>query len=297
MAAMLQMLHLASPRTARALFYVYTPDYTYMYSGIRCLHLLCHHLNRVGYRSYVNTQVTNPNLNTPFADAAMLDQFRQNGLTNIVIYPEIVAGNPLNAERVVRYLLNKPGFFTGAGVETYGADDFFLHYADEFLPQGLNSIKLRIPLVDHDVYRPTEQPMARDGFAVYADRYKPDVASFPAWITSHDIISRAAPRDPQSLASLYRRSRALITGERSSALSEAIHCGCPVIILPNEQFDYKPVVDFYDGYGFVLGFDRAGIETATKTVERAQKQYRMQFRGWDKALHAFAKQACRYFGL
>ena len=139
--------------------------------------------------------------------------------------------------------------------------------------------------------------MARNGFAVYADRYKPDIASFPTWITNFDIISRAAPRDPQSLATLYRHSRALITGERSSALNEAIHCGCPVIIIPNEQFDHKPVVDFYGGDGIVLGFDQTELETATRTVVRAEKQYREQFRGWDKALHAFAKQACSYFGV
>ena len=134
MVAVLQMLNLTPPWASRAIFYIYTPDYTYMHSGIRCLHLLCHHLNRLGYRSYVNTQVTNPNLNTPFADAAMLDQFRQDGLANIVIYPEVVAGNPLNAKYVVRYLLNRPGFFTGAGIETYGAADFFSTSPTNFSP-------------------------------------------------------------------------------------------------------------------------------------------------------------------
>ena len=283
--------------TRPVVFHVHAPHYTYMSSGIRCMHLLCHHLNRLGYRSYVNAPATNPSLNTPVADVQMLERFRQDGLADIVIYPEITEGNPLNAERVVRYLLNRPGVFTGVGVEGYGADDFFLHFADEFLPHGLKSLKLRIPLVDQDIYRPSERPVARDVFAVYADRYQPDIASLPAWVTSHEIISRAAPREPQSLASLYHRSRALIAGERSSALNEAIHCGCPVIVIPHEKFDHQPVVDFYDGNGFVVGFDQAGLETATKTVVRAQRKYRAQFRGLDKALHEFAQQACEYFGL
>ena len=41
LAAALEMLNLAPPRPARAVFYVHAPDYTYMSSGIRCLHLLC----------------------------------------------------------------------------------------------------------------------------------------------------------------------------------------------------------------------------------------------------------------
>jgi hypothetical protein len=296
-AAGLEMFHLAPEWAVRALFYVYTPDYTYMNSGVRCLHLLCHHLNRLGYRSYVNTQVTNPNLNTPFADAAMLDQFRQNGLADIVIYPEIIAGNPLNAERVVRYLLNRPGYFTGVGVEAYGDGDFFIHFADEFLPTGLKSLRLQIPLVDQDVYRLPEQPVTRDTFSIYAARYQPDIASFPAWVTNQEIISLSAPRTPQSLASLYQRSRAFISGERTSACNEAIHCGCPVIIVPNEKFNHKPVVEFYDGCGFCIGFDQDRLEHATNTLALARHKYQAPLLDLDQSIEAFAVNACKQFGL
>src|SRR5437588_2935093 len=89
--------------------------YSYMHSGVRCQHLLCHHLNRLGYRAYIGLhgrQVTNASLNTPAGDLDMLEQFRRDGVADIVIYPEVTQGNPLNAQRVVRYLLNRPGFFT-----------------------------------------------------------------------------------------------------------------------------------------------------------------------------------------
>jgi O-antigen biosynthesis protein len=297
---MLQTLHPTSHHPVPVVFYIFALGYSYMHSGVRCLHLLCHHLNRLGYRAYIGLhgrQVTNASLNTPAGDLDLLERFRREGLADIVIYPEVTQGNPLDAQRVVRYLLNRPGFFTGVGVEGYGADDFFIHFADEFLPAGLKSRKLRLPLVDQEVYRPPERPVARAGFAVYADRYQPDTASFPAWITNYDIVSRAAPRDPQSLASLYQRSRALISGERTSALNEAIHCGCPVIVIPNPTFDHAPVLDFYDGDGFAVGFDQAALERATLTVARAQETYRTQFRGLDSAVHAFVERACKHFGL
>src|SRR5688500_2289172 len=161
LAGIFQRLHSTARRPLPVVFYVHAADYSYMHSGGRCLHLLCHHLNRLAYRSYLSARITNPDLNTPTADPEILELFRQNGLADIVIYPEPIEGNPFNAERIVRYLLNKPGFFTGVGVEGYGADDFFILFADEFLPQGLKSLKLRIPLVYQAVYRPPERPVRR----------------------------------------------------------------------------------------------------------------------------------------
>ena len=34
--------------------------------------------------------------------------------------PELVAGNPMDVPRLVRYLPSRPGYFTGVGIETYG---------------------------------------------------------------------------------------------------------------------------------------------------------------------------------
>jgi hypothetical protein len=72
--AILERLGLMS-RPAPVVFYIFAPPYTYMSSGIRCLHLLCDHLNRLGYRAYLNTRRTSPKLNTPFADWKTIERF------------------------------------------------------------------------------------------------------------------------------------------------------------------------------------------------------------------------------
>jgi hypothetical protein len=48
--------------------------------------------------------------------------------SSIVIYPEVITGNPLGAERVVRYLLNREGF-VGRNRMNNSDDDFILAFS------------------------------------------------------------------------------------------------------------------------------------------------------------------------
>ena len=50
----------------------------------------------------------------------MLDRQKQNGFGAVTSFPEFLAGNPMDAPPLVRYLPSRPGYFTGVGIETYG---------------------------------------------------------------------------------------------------------------------------------------------------------------------------------
>jgi hypothetical protein len=254
-------------------------------------------LNRLGVGAAVTARITDPRLNTPRIHARTISALPQLLDRSMVIYPEVIANNPLRASNVVRYLLNKPGFFTGIGVESYGDRDYFLHFADEFRPPNLRSRLLRLPLVDTTVFVPPPSLVKRSGFLVYSARYQPDLMAFPEWVDPITMISLDAPRDPPALARLYQTSRALIVGERTAAMAEALHCHCPVIILSHAGFDGAPMIASAAGYGLAVGLDQDGLGRATASAPDFPAHYATRFADADAQTLAFVADATRYFDL
>ena len=100
-------------------YYVEAPPYRRTSAGIKVLHLLCHTLNLIGEEAYVTTDSVNPALRTPTITAEVVRRHLEAGVEPIVVYPEVVKGNPRNARSVVRYLLNRAGMIGGALVGTF----------------------------------------------------------------------------------------------------------------------------------------------------------------------------------
>jgi hypothetical protein len=99
-------------------FLIWVPEYRHTSCGISVLHRLCHLLNENGYKAFVNTSVTNPEWNTPTKTFASDD--------TVVIYPEIVHGNPFGAKRIIRWVLNDPGKI--GGPLQYGPEEYVLYW-------------------------------------------------------------------------------------------------------------------------------------------------------------------------
>ncbi len=96
------------PHGDRHPYYIFTPPHTRYSAGIKVLHTLCHLLDTHDQLAYVVTSKVSPNLATPILTTDIIQAHFEEKRTPIVVYPERLAGNPLQAPCVVRYLLNVP---------------------------------------------------------------------------------------------------------------------------------------------------------------------------------------------
>jgi len=119
-------------------FVVFAPPYDPNVGGYIALHYLCHLLNEVGYRAHLVPFFNSAEISPIDADSLvtkLLDQRAEIQKSNytinaawntpiyrrpwrgiakrddlVVVYPEVVFGNPLRAKNVARWLLHDPGF-------------------------------------------------------------------------------------------------------------------------------------------------------------------------------------------
>ena len=159
-------------------FVIYAPSFTQKSGGVIVLHLLCDLLNRQKHQAFIAKSMfvpknknncfkyswfkfkrfirnlffykLNPNFITPIISKRNITE------RDIVIYPAIISGNPLNAECVVRWFLHKPGFFTGE--VNYGERELYFYYAKHFNCYKLNpndKNKLTLVWLNDHVFKKT----------------------------------------------------------------------------------------------------------------------------------------------
>ena len=88
-------------------FIIWCWDYNKFIGGVRVMHKLCDVLNSLGAEAYVTAKKTNPHWNTPVYDGNGFDKEQ-----TVVIYPEVISGNPLNSKNVIRWILLSVGIET-----------------------------------------------------------------------------------------------------------------------------------------------------------------------------------------
>ena len=213
------------PNKGKRPYYVASPSYNHMSSGIRSLHLLCHALNEAGMVARMipygaETFYVNHNLNTPVA--AAWDQFEGP----IVVYPDSVKGNPLGAKRVVRYLMAPRG--------AYGGDSVFPETDQVWgnLPSIAENV-LRIPVCDTNIFWGTPS-LPRCGSCFYALKY--DRIFGHKLLPLTDGMTRLEG-SLEELAYILRCSERCYVYEMTSAMTEAALCGCPVTLIKTDFFN------------------------------------------------------------
>jgi hypothetical protein len=214
---------------------------------------------------------------------------RSNLHDAIVIYPEIVSGNPLRASKVVRWLLHRPGFHTGSF--EHGPNDLFFVYHEHFADPRIAADQTHRLTVTwaNPVYR-ERGGTERSGTCYLLRKGKgrpllhdPDGSTLLDGM-SHDEMAGAFNRttrlysyDPYTLYNVY-----------------AALCGCIPIVVPTPGMTkeaWLPRAE--DRFGLAYGEEE--IPWAIRTRDALLARFRRVEQEESEMLHSFIKRCSAMF--
>ena len=157
----------------------------------------------------------------------------------VVIYPEVIFGNPLRAKNVVRYLLHTPGYHTGKIY--YGSNELYFRHGEGpsayealngFQYPGSKTSELYLPIfyIPTDIFYESDHTQKRAGTA-YALRkgigkeiqHELENSILIDGIRNHEI------------ANIFRSVDTFISYDIDTFYSFlAVLCGCNSIVIPTE---------------------------------------------------------------
>ena len=175
---------------------------------------------------------TNPEFNTPTLSFENVGKISEDDDT-IVIYPEIVNGNPLKAKNVVRWLLHSPGFHHG--MIAYSPGELYFRFTVETpafqFPGSVTSEQfLTVVHFPLNLYYPPEPNATRSGtaYCLRKGAHKPIV---------HDLENSICidGKSHEEIAEIFRMVKQFICYDtRTAYYNFAPLCGCETIVIPDE---------------------------------------------------------------
>ena len=217
---------------------IVTPPYHKKSAGVVMLHFLSHSLNTLGRCSSLlildPRDPTNQTFIFPDEEMFMNAEYDTNCISNInqisdddiVIYPEIIANNPLNQKNIVRYFLNKNGYITGKLINI-SPNEFNLSFSDIYLENADH--KLFYPGIDLDSY-PAEISL-QDKWLTLAVQY---FGKGPKYHQCENIPGTLGldSKERNEYELLLRRAPFLFTYDPMSGVNiDAVMYGCQPIYL------------------------------------------------------------------
>jgi hypothetical protein len=293
-------------------FVIWAPSFEDTTGGIIALHLLCQRLNEAGEtamlwpagkrpldarsslreiasaaRWELEKKKRGPYSTGPFANPIAE---RKDLAGAIVVYPEIVQGNPLRSDRVARWLLHKPGYHTGR--TDFGQRDLFFHYQDAFQDPRFGadaSNKLSLTWLNEAYRHWNTGERAGSAYLLRKGKGRKIV---------HDLEGSI------SIDQLTHEEKAQVFNERKYFISYdlytlynlyALICGCLPIVVPDENVSKEEwLADEGDRYGIAYGFD--DVDRAMATREKMLERIERIRAGEDAMLRSFVSKCREAFG-
>ena len=280
-------------------YYIVAPPYTRTSAGVRVLYKLCDMINKKGYSAYIFQLPylsydisSSPCYVAPLLNKKIIDYHFNNKMTPIIIYPETIQIDKLSSPYSVQYFLN---YTNNLDKNLFGYDDYLLAYSSNILKKikKLNlSSKLNIIVSDPDFYCYPSSRTVRSGSVFYAGKYKYNYGGKLSAVTDGMIEITKDKKDsqsPEEIRDLFQKSELFYSYEDSSLNLEAMLCGCPVVLIPNEFYKETLAKKELNGLGYAWGNSPQEIAHAKSTVKLVRKRFFYLMNQTDIDLDIFLK--------
>ncbi len=253
------------------------------------LHFLAHTINQIGFNARMvyftsgNNYLTNEKFNTPVAGASSLDLIQQG----IIIYPEVVQGNPFDGKKIVRYMLNSEGRCSGRSMDA-GPDDVFVSYLPEFCSNPAHI--LHYPIFDEDhFHRRNAQPtLARKVDAFYIG--KGSMYTICPKLEGMTEITREWPESKKELGMILRQTRLLFSYDNISSLnSDAALCGAMPVLLQDLPVPRQEIYKFRFAAPLLKDFNEGGFRECLSAIEAYPAQLHNRRKYFPLAVDRFCR--------
>ncbi len=273
-------------------FLILTQSYSENDGGYIVLHKLCDQINRAGGNAYLFPYVDNFEFGIgnwvkplfkfakervrrilPFKVNAKFLTPVLNSISEIrnwndwiVVYPEVVFGNPLKAKHIVRWFLHHPGHITGAIY--YGQNELYFRYHSGIRPyespfSRLSPSELRIVHYPLDLYNESGVSPNRMGTA-YCVRKGAGKAIV------HDLADSILidGKSHKEIAEIFKKAKQFISYDVYTAYSGfAVLCGCESVVIPDENVTEEQWMPSPpDRYGVSYGFENLERSKSTRNL-------------------------------
>lgn len=255
-------------------YIIWTYTYTETSNGVKVLHLLSKELKKRGYNVYLYSE-------EPYSKGydyidKITDEMRKSA---VVIYPEVVVGNPLRFQNVARLILYYPGL--NGGMKQYHESEVLFTHSPMFYPE---IPVLTVPWLDTTIFYDDKSPKTQDCCFVHKGGRFREISETDGLLE----INMDYPKTRNELADLLRTTKTLYSYDNCSALlEEAVLCGAEVKIITEDGIE-----DFHSTYkqdtkNFQQQLD-VFIEI-TQNLDYRGKIERMSFSEFKKYLYACYK--------
>ena len=254
---------------------VYTPIFDINCGGILAMHNLVKIINNSNNPKFIAKLFIINNIkydNIFCTDFANIEEINDN---YVVIYPEVISGNPLNAKNVIRWIL------LGLGIEMpsdhyqkWGKDD--LVYFWEGDKNRSNYKQMCCPWIN-SIFKNKNLERNKTCYLIKKGRFN---------LSRRDIH----PRDSicvdnlslEEIVQIFNESKYFYCYDvRSAFATFSVICGCIVILYPENNVSkekyYKNMMYYINNeiynYGIAYGNTREEIEFARNTINTAENKF------------------------